>query len=126
VSLGIPSQDRILEEICRDQERGWGTAAVAGTVRNADTGEPVPGATVRLSWQEVSRTGSGQLSAQEKWTELETDGEGHFLVCSVPGEELVTVQATLMDRRSDTRTLRVLANSYTVVELEMELLPWKK
>ena len=96
---------------------------VAGAVRGRASGEGIPGATVRLDWQEVSRMGPGRVGGQARWIEVSSDGEGRYVVCSVPGDELVTVRASFLEYRSDTLQVRFQEDSYTMVELEIELPP---
>lgn len=119
VVLGVPSELSILLEACKNEERRWGTAVVAGVVRDKASGDSILGAEVRLDWQEVQRMGPGHLGAQNKWVAVTTDGDGRFTVCSVPSNELIVIQASFMDQRSDTLQLRVTEDSYTVVELEL-------
>lgn len=96
---------------------------VSGVVRGRASDEGIPGATVRLDWQEVSRMGPGRVGGQARWIVVDTDGEGLYVVCSVPGDELVMVQASFLGHESDTVQLRVQEDSYTMVELEIGLPP---
>jgi hypothetical protein len=123
VRLGVPSTGSILVEACRGEERRWGAGVVFGVVRDRESGEPLPGALVRLDWQEVDQTGPGRIGAQGRWFEASTDGEGRYSVCSVPGDHLLVIHATFMDRRSDTLHVRVPEDSYKVVDLVLELPP---
>lgn len=123
VRLAIPSEGSLLVEVCRGQDRRWGSAVLSGVVRDKSSGEVIPGATVRLDWTEVTRQGAGRIGAQARWLEIDTDGEGRFLVCSLPSEELVVVEASFLGQESDTVHVRVQEDSYTVVDLEIELPP---
>ncbi len=119
VHLGTPSTSTVLEEACRGQERARSSAVISGMVRDRASGKGIPGATVRLDWQEVARAGAGQLTGQEKWIEVDTDGKGRYTVCGVPPDELLVIQAKLDGRRSDTTQVRVPEESFTVVNLEL-------
>lgn len=119
VLLGVPSAGSVLAEACRGQDRKWGSSVIFGAVRDQSSGQAIPGADVRLDWQEVTRMGPGRLSGQERWVEITTDGEGRYTVCSVPSNELIVIQAAFMDRRSDTVHVRVMEDSYRIVDLEI-------
>lgn len=121
ILLGVPSTGSIMVDACRGEERAWGSAVVTGTVRDQGSGQPIPRATIRLDWQEISRLGPGRIGGQNKWFETATDSEGRYTVCSVPSDELIVVQAAFLDRQSDTVSVRVLEDSYTVVNLEIIL-----
>lgn len=123
VQLAVPSTGSILVEACRGEERRWGAGVVLGTVRDRGSGEPIPRAMVRLDWQQVDDTGPGRISAQNRWFEASTDGEGRYSVCSVPGDHLIVIRATFLDRQSDTVHVRVPPDSYAVVDLFVELPP---
>ncbi|MGW8267063.1 MAG: carboxypeptidase regulatory-like domain-containing protein, partial [Longimicrobiales bacterium] len=123
VRLGIPSTGSILVEACRGEERRWGAGVIFGTVRDRVSGEPIPRATVRLDWQEVAQAGRGRIAGQGRWFEASTDSEGRYTVCSVPGDHLIVIRATFMDRRSDTVHVRVPEDSYKVVDLVVDLPP---
>ena len=121
VLLGVPSAKSILVDACRGEEREWGSAVISGIVRDQGSGEPIPQAKVRLDWQEVSRLGPGRLSGQNKWFEASTDSEGRYTVCSVPSNELIVIKGSFLEEESDTVQLSVLEDSYTVVDLEIDL-----
>jgi len=123
IGLGIPSATSILLEACRGQEREWGSAVIAGGVRDGSSGQEISGATVRLDWQKVTRLGPGRVGGRARWVEVDTDGEGRYTVCSAPSEELIVMQAVFLEYESDTVHVRVQEDSYTVVELEITLPP---
>jgi hypothetical protein len=123
VLLGVPAMGSILLEACRGEERRRGSSVIFGVVRDQASGEPIPGATVRLDWQEVDLLGPGKIGGQNKWFEASTNGEGRYTVCDAPGDRLIIVQATFLDRQSDTVHVRVPEDSYAVVNLSVGLPP---
>jgi len=123
VSLGVPSLGSILVEACREEERTRRSGVISGTVRELGTGEALPGAMVRLEWQEVTQVAPGRVSGQRKWFEAATDGEGRYTACSVPAETRVVVQAEFLERESDTVHVRVQEDSYVLVDLAIRLPP---
>lgn len=123
VLLAVPSSGSILVEACRGEERMWGSGVIGGVVRDGGSGEPIPRATVRLDWQEVSHAGQGRVAGQNRWFETSTDAEGRYTVCSVPGDHLIVIRASFMDRKGDTVHVRSPSDSYTVVNLSIPLPP---
>jgi len=121
VHLGVPSSKNILLEACGGEERALGTAVVTGIVRDRSTRQRLPGATVRFDWQAVLPAGSGRISDQDRWVEIPTDSRGRYTVCSVPSNELIVIQGTFLEQASDPVQISVLEDSYTVLDLEIDL-----
>jgi len=122
VPLGIPSAGSILVEACKGEERKWGAATISGVVRDGESGEAIPQASVRLGWAELHGSG-GSISGQDKWFETFTDGEGRYVACSVPNAESIRIQAAFINQKSDPVQVTVLEHSDTVVDLEIALRP---
>ncbi|MCJ7628586.1 MAG: carboxypeptidase regulatory-like domain-containing protein, partial [Longimicrobiales bacterium] len=98
--LAIPSSETILLAACRDEEREEGAAVLSGTVRDRTSGEPVPGAMVRVDWQEVHRV-DPVLRATDEWIEVQATAEGYYTACGIPLDELFQIQASFLDLRGD-------------------------
>jgi hypothetical protein len=112
-----------LLEACGGQERRLGSAMITGVVRDRARGEPIPGASVHLEWLEAELVAPGRLGGRNRWVEASTDQEGRYTVCDAPGDQLIIVQATFLDFRSDTVHVRAPEDSYAVVDLVVELPP---
>jgi hypothetical protein len=122
VLRGVPAIGSILLEACRETERGEGTAVVTGVVRDRSSGEVIPQVTVSLHWQEIVGV-TRAVGTRDVWIEATTTVEGRYTTCRAPAEELVIVQAAFLDRQSDTVHVRVPEDTYTVVDLEIDLPP---
>ena len=98
VVFRIPSLGELLIDACRaepPEELGRaGTGVLAGWVRDRVTDEPLPGATVRVGWDEV------ELGPAIDWMGVMTtmpgfeavaDDRGIYRICGVPAGRLLTV-----------------------------------
>ncbi|HWO87556.1 MAG TPA: carboxypeptidase regulatory-like domain-containing protein [Gemmatimonadales bacterium] len=108
VELGVPSHASLRRRICRlDVERALSsrdTGVVFGSVRDAETGERLAGALVRISWVAVSREGG--LTISRPSLDVRTDSAGNYYACSVPVDLVATAQA--FAGRSSTGVTEVL------------------
>jgi len=81
--LAIPSVARLRNAICGKPEKGDSSTLVIGTVRDASSGAPAPGVTVRGEWTEYAFTPKGVNRRVPRI--LATTGEnGWFAMCNVP------------------------------------------
>jgi hypothetical protein len=86
VTLATPSAAELRAETCGAAEDGaWGRAArtVIGVVRDADTGRPVRGASVRAQWTRFA-LGAGAVGGRAEWRETRSDDDGRFRLCGLP------------------------------------------
>lgn len=87
--LGLPSPSTVYAAVCG----GDGTdALLLGTVRDADTGEPVAGGTVTATWSELQLDQRG-LRNQRRIVNVRSDSSGRFVMCKLSAEKPVRVQA---------------------------------
>lgn len=91
--LAVPSPARIRTAICGKAPKGDSTALILGIVRDAATGAPMSGVTVRAEWVELAfRTDGIQRTVPRI---LATTGDnGWFAMCNVPGAGTVAVLAS--------------------------------
>jgi hypothetical protein len=122
LNLGIPASETILLASCRVQEREEGAAVLSGFVRNSATGEPIPGARVRLEWQEVTRT-DPVVQATDRFMEVWTNAEGRYTACGVPLDEAIFVTASLMERASEAVEVGFTEEELRVQDLEIGFPP---
>lgn len=93
VTLAVPGPTTVRAAVCPPTTPADSTGAVAGLVRNALTGNAAAGATVVLSWQELSVTHQGlQREARRVPTTVRADGS--FLVCGVPTDAPIEASAS--------------------------------
>lgn len=108
----MPSVGDVLFEQCRGEERTGDTAIVVGTVREAGTGRPVPGATVRARWIRARMTGVHTPEAElTGWDDLgleaTADERGFYRLCAVPRVRAVAIGAFYGDLASPPDTMRI-------------------
>ncbi len=86
--LAIPSPATIVATKCTADEMTRGAAALAGTVTDADTGSPAPGATVSVEWTEyqLNRRSMNKLPIRRTGA---VRSDGSYRVCGIP-DDLVT------------------------------------
>jgi hypothetical protein len=87
-TLAIPSASTIVGAKCAPDEIARGKAAVVGSVTDADTGAPAPGAVVSVEWTEyqLSRRNMNRLPVRRTGT---VRPDGTYRVCGIP-DDLVT------------------------------------
>lgn len=122
VTLAIPSTGSLMVSKCQAEDREGGAAVLAGLVSEERSGEPIPRASVRFDWQEVIEV-IPLPRAQNRWFQVQTDGNGRYTACGIPLDEAIVVQASFLGRESDTAHVRFLEEDYRILDLEMELAP---
>ncbi|HZD05539.1 MAG TPA: carboxypeptidase regulatory-like domain-containing protein, partial [Longimicrobiales bacterium] len=120
VTLAVPSQGAILLAACRAEEREEGAAVLSGLVRDRTSGAPIPGATVRLEWQDVQRT-EPVVQATDRFFEVRTDARGRYTACGVPLDEAVHVQASFLQSRGDVMEVGFDVEESRTLDLDIEL-----
>lgn len=121
--LGVPSTGSIMAASCPEHERGQLRAAIVGLVRDANTGAPLPQATVVLEWSRFQFPGGVTVLANLTGMETVTSASGQYVACGVPADHLIIAQASFLNQRSDTVHVRVLEDAYAVLDLEIEIRP---
>ncbi|MEO9226282.1 MAG: carboxypeptidase regulatory-like domain-containing protein [Gemmatimonadaceae bacterium] len=92
VNLGIPGASRMMASLCGPRNKKDSTGAMAGVVRGADSGLPLEGAHVAVSWLEVF-VDHERLVSQPRQLIATTDAEGGYRVCGLPGADTMFVNA---------------------------------
>lgn len=130
VDVAFPSRETVLSRVCPDPEAGTDfvhpeePSIVLGFVREAGTGEPVPGARVWISYSDYwAREAEARARIDEAWTQTghETDSSGAYWACGLPGNWDVIAQAETPKTASDTVWRRTPAGD--VLRLDFELSP---
>lgn len=87
--LGLPSAATVYGAICGgDGSDGM----LLGFVRDADTGEPVPGGTVTATWPEIQLDQRG-LRNNRRIVNVRSDSSGRYSMCQLTVQRPVRVQA---------------------------------
>jgi len=93
---------------------GSNEGVLAGTVRDSDTGVPLNGAAVVISWQVPG-------DAFPKSDAVTTDGEGFFLFCHAPGGFAVDLYTDVLQVRSAPVTVGIESGTLVVEHLEVDV-----
>lgn len=120
VRLSIPSYGTIWLAACRAEDLEGGAAVLSGVVRDLSSGEPIPGAVVRVAWQEVEAV-MPVFQARDRWLEARSDAEGRYVACGIPLGELIEVRASFQDLESRAFELRFLEEGHQVQDFDIEL-----
>ncbi len=93
VVLALPGSSAVRGALCPPTPPNDSSGAVAGLVRDAATGDPVAGATVVLSWEEVGVSARG-LNREVRRVPTTVRADGGFLVCGVPTDVPLAASAS--------------------------------
>ena len=97
-TLAISSARTIRAAICHSAPRD-SSALLVGTVRDADSDAPIPGATLSAFWPEVV-AGPGVLHTDQRETPAKANAAGWFALCGIPYDTRVLVRAQSPGRTS--------------------------
>ncbi|MGW8266804.1 MAG: carboxypeptidase regulatory-like domain-containing protein [Longimicrobiales bacterium] len=118
VRMVAPSPTQILAAACGDEEPPEGSTVLTGLVTDGETGEPIPGAVVRVLWTGyrfrgtgVARGGEGRfqtlMAMQGEGLQGQTDASGRYLACTVPGDHPLRVEAEMDNLSSEILSVRI-------------------
>ncbi len=112
VRLSLPSPLRLVTEACRAEvpDRPGDAAVLVGEVLDRDTGLPLEGATVEVSWDEwrlSGAPGSYLIGQSGQGVRLTTGPEGTWRACAVPAETNLTVTASWGPFTGEPDTVRI-------------------
>lgn len=132
LTLAIPSLATIRLAACRAEEaaaaaaepagRPVASAVLSGVVRDRSSGEAIPGASVRVEWQEVEAV-QPIVRSRNRWLEVRADEEGRYTACGVPVDEAVRVRAAFLTRRGEPVELAFAEPAHRAIDLEIGLPP---
>ena len=97
VDLAIPSVATLASRYCGKELTQSRPAAIAGRVRDPDSDDPIPGATVSLAWPDIAVTEQHKIVRTPHEMHVDTDPSGFFKFCGLPSGIEGTVQATRTD-----------------------------
>jgi len=99
LELVIPGPARIMSAVCGARPAVDSSGAMAGIVRDADSGLPIAGAKVVVTWREIIIDKRGLISEQRR-APAETNDDGDYRICGLPGADTVLGSAEATGRRS--------------------------
>ncbi len=99
LQLFIPGPTAIMSAVCGTRPAADSSGAMAGVVRGADSGLPIAGAKVVVSWLEIVIDKRGLVSQQRR-VPAQTGDDGAYRICGLPGADTVLGSAEAPGRRS--------------------------
>ena len=99
VDLVIPGPARIMTALCGAQAPGDSLGAMAGVVTDAESGLPIAGAKVVVTWLEIVIDQRGLMSEHRR-VPVQTGTDGGYHVCGLPGADTVLASAEATGRQS--------------------------
>jgi len=123
VVLGVPSIGTILAAACVFERQPVGTSPLVGRVQVVPSGDPIPTARVALRRQtppgsETRRPDRGRLPMLTT-----TDAGGSYVLCGVPTDTDLTLQASFFGHESQTTSVRIATDAHTTRDLGIALPP---
>jgi hypothetical protein len=121
LELGIPSGATLRAAACPGVDLGKGKGAVVGRVVNADTDQPLVGASVAVSWMDLAvDRATLQPTMQQRGGAMPVDSLGNYRLCGVPTDSYVLVQVQDKGRAGSTLRLYV-ADDVGVAKRDLSL-----
>ncbi len=99
VELVIPGPAQIMTAICGARPVADSTGGMAGVVRDANSGFPIAGVKVVVTWLEIVIDKRGLFSEQRR-VPAQTGEDGGYRLCGLPGADTVLGSAEAPGRRS--------------------------
>jgi hypothetical protein len=113
VTLSVPGEKIVRRVVCDDPSLADSLGVLVGTVREADSGRLLEGATVTATWRVIEVAKGLRLLTRHASTITGT--EGAFRLCGLPPDEAMSIQA-----RFGTNADSALASGAIFVSLEAE------
>ena len=92
--LSTPSPATLALALCPAPPPGDSSATLTGFVRNADTGEPLPGSSVVMLWTDITLDEHG-FRQQRRQFPIPVGEDGRYTACGVPSGTALTLRAEL-------------------------------
>ncbi len=117
VTLAIPTTGPDPGASCNVEELAEGLWFLVGFVRDADSGEPLQGATVLMDWSTFEGQTISGLIERRRQLQTRSDPQGRFTGCGIPVDTRITLRAVLDEKESDPVVVAVQGGEPTVVNL---------
>lgn len=88
ITLAMPGPQAVMAAVCGARAPGDSTGMLTGIVRDADTGAPIAGGRVVVTWQEIV-IGKGGLQQVQRRIPVETRDDGGYAICGLPDDRLL-------------------------------------
>jgi hypothetical protein len=117
VTLRVPTTGPDPGSGCYVEALEAGTWFLVGLVKEADSGEPVEGATVLVDWSTFEGHSLRGLVERRRQLQVTSDSQGRFTGCGIPLDTRLTVRAVLDERESEPVVITVQEDDPPVVNL---------
>ncbi|MGV3707225.1 MAG: carboxypeptidase regulatory-like domain-containing protein [Gemmatimonas sp.] len=114
--LALPGPKRFRDVVCGAKPSDGASGLVMGTVRDARTREPIKSALVTGQWQELVFSG-GRMVPRTPRKISQTEDNGVFVLCEVPGQGTVMLNASRGADSTDFVEVEVPASGFIRREL---------
>jgi hypothetical protein len=123
LTFGVPSAPTLIRTACPDNSPD-SSSVLMGTVFDVDTGKPVAGAKVTVSWTDYF-FGKKMRGLEKKSQKLEatTNSTGVYRVCGLPADAGAAVVATSGEAKTDEIGIRSVSPSVLLVPLGVTKTP---
>ena len=113
VIMAVPSARTLISALCPGNGSN-ATSVLAGSVMDADTDEPIAGASIIVSWTDIEVSKALKVSVVPRLHAATTDRSGYYKVCGLPSEFDASVRAS---RDGETTAELLIESSYPDVML---------
>ena len=118
VELATPGTRAVTAALCRNAPLQDSTGVVLGFVRDAESGAPLPGSTVAVTWPEIV-VRKNLVRNERRTIAAKVDADGWFAMCGIPSDADVALRAELESDSSgfvpvDVRPYRIVRQDLRV------------
>jgi hypothetical protein len=106
LDLGLPGPRTMRTLLCGKKDASDSTGAIIGVLRDADTEQPIAGATLSIAWRELTIE-KGSIRNTQRRVPVAARGAGLFLACGVPTDTPVELDATATGQSSGVLEIQV-------------------
>jgi hypothetical protein len=118
IALAVPGPVSLRAVLCPAPAAGDSSGALGGVVRDALSGAPVPGAVVTVTWIELAVSRQG-LRREPQRVPAAVRADGRFVVCGLPADALVEIEAHAPGRAVDPIEVTVPARGLAIQDLAL-------
>lgn len=115
--LATPSAASVAARRCGGTREEEGSAALFGTVSEAESSAPIPGATVLLEWQQTEISAEQGVRNRPRYRAAVTNDRGAYVICGLPDDLVGEARAATASDTSGTVPVAFRVSSVSIAEL---------
>jgi hypothetical protein len=119
VLLAVPSPATLMRAICQVDDTK-GRSLLVGRIRDPDTGSPVAGASVVVSWTDFEVSKRKGIDRSPRMVQGGTDATGAYRVCGLPAEVDAMVYAALGGSSTSRVPVSSISSGVVIRDLALE------